>query len=615
LEAALEGAKAIMDGKLSSMNVSTNDSDKCYIHNNIFYTFCVDDYMKRTQPRGEEAPNSQVIVSADLHNIKYLEHMDGKDFHSVQTAIIQYRGQCLTAQSMIQGILYYDEKTWTKYGSVNDGKNIAADPEFNEIMKKISKVFHSKDNLKFKDNEGVEHTLNTSIDVKGIQGGDNRKYLLDLFRVCPRDLNWPEEFNNAVIFKPKLVEHYLNHLKSQVVEEVRSKFMSKITELKEREQKILAEVPEIKESETEEDKLKREELKKISEEKSEKLREELKAIQESNMTELDEEMKKREMLDYRFDASLYSGFESCYTDPEEEEKERQKLRDLAQFAKTKMVRRFIFEWSRMTKMVPIDSSSLLKAMANYGLSSRYLGLVLQALDPEVHVKQTVLVQRSILVRCLKYYLNMVIRTVPSFQLCDTLAHLLNLAVGGKGVSDFLRSKVAQLKTNKPIENGDLQEGEKKKKKKAKKIKEVHCDVELNSYLFLSPEEFFQEINAISEVRFLQKFAQKNFTEFVFASNSIDRISFLREICLSIGLCLGFRDFNLADVEDMKIFELPIKPNDIGEFIPIVKANPIEFDQAKINYAIGSQHINNGEFEGAVELFEGSLQALLNVFDL
>lgn len=57
-------------------------------------------------------------------------------------------------------------------------------------MRIISKLFNVREGLKFCDWEGKEFVLNSSVEVKGIQGGDGRKYILDFLRTSPRDLNW-----------------------------------------------------------------------------------------------------------------------------------------------------------------------------------------------------------------------------------------------------------------------------------------------------------------------------------------------------------------------------------------------------------------------------------------
>ena len=59
-------------------------------------------------------------------------------------------------------------------------------------MKKICEYFFIEDSVKFKDEAGDTYELAGSLEVKGIQGTDRRKYFLDLMRLSPRDLNYKD---------------------------------------------------------------------------------------------------------------------------------------------------------------------------------------------------------------------------------------------------------------------------------------------------------------------------------------------------------------------------------------------------------------------------------------
>ena len=45
---------------------------------------------------------------------------------------------------------------------------------------------------KVKDESGASHSLYTSLDIKGMLGTDNRKYLLELYRLTPIDITFLE---------------------------------------------------------------------------------------------------------------------------------------------------------------------------------------------------------------------------------------------------------------------------------------------------------------------------------------------------------------------------------------------------------------------------------------
>ena len=618
LEAALEGAKAIVEGKLASMNVSIQQNDKCFIYNNIFYTFCSDDHLKVNQPRGDDAPSTAVTAARDMDNMKLLEELDGKDIHTVQTALIRYKGFTVTAQSLIQGILYYDEKTWTKYGSVDEGKTISNDPQFAEVISKISKIFHAKEDLLFKDKDGKDFSMVSPIDIKGILGGDGRKYVLDLFRMCPRDLNWEGPDFDAVVFRPKLVENYLYQLKLDITEEKRALHSERIAALKQQQQQLLVQASQKPEKPSGEEPT-REELEAQTQglrESLQRIKEELQQVQVQMYKEIEEEIKNRNIGEFKFDTSLYSGLESTYADPAQEQAEREKLRKLATFAREKMIKTFVEEWNRMAKVAPLDTASLITALHNFGLSSRYLGYLLQHLDVHTSMKHFLLAQRAVMVQSLKHLFEHILRTIPAIQIPDTLSHLLNCVTASKCAADFLETKVAHMSRSTgatselpadPV-NGD----KKKKKKKGKKILQVKCDIEPNEYMLFTPKQLFAAMNQIAEARYKHKFAQTQFYELIYSSNATDRVSLLREISLSIGLCLSFRDYLFDDQENPSFFELPIKPSDIGDFVPIIKKQDVEFSYAKVNYNLGAQYVASGKYESAIEIYNSTLQALLNV---
>ena len=45
--------------------------------------------------------------------------------------------------------------------------------------------------------------------MKGILGSDKRKYILDLMRLSPRDINYKGEDNLCCVFRLELIENYI----------------------------------------------------------------------------------------------------------------------------------------------------------------------------------------------------------------------------------------------------------------------------------------------------------------------------------------------------------------------------------------------------------------------
>ena len=59
------------------------------------------------------------------------------------------------------------------------------------LAQKITET--SLQSLQAEERGPVERTLLLPCDVKGMLGGDRRRYLLECNRLAPRDLNWPDD--------------------------------------------------------------------------------------------------------------------------------------------------------------------------------------------------------------------------------------------------------------------------------------------------------------------------------------------------------------------------------------------------------------------------------------
>jgi len=88
----------------------------------------------------------------------------------------------------------------------------------------VSKAFRVKKHAVW-DKEGKKHELEGSVETKGLLGTDGRKYILDLYRLTPLDIQWldgywsdsdgqatkPKECNyphRMAVMRPELVEAY-----------------------------------------------------------------------------------------------------------------------------------------------------------------------------------------------------------------------------------------------------------------------------------------------------------------------------------------------------------------------------------------------------------------------
>lgn len=58
-------------------------------------------------------------------------------------------------------------------------------------MVEVANKLNLEDDVKVTDGNGVEKRIAISPDIKGILGSNQKKYILDLLRISPRDLNYP----------------------------------------------------------------------------------------------------------------------------------------------------------------------------------------------------------------------------------------------------------------------------------------------------------------------------------------------------------------------------------------------------------------------------------------
>ena len=133
--------------------------------------------------------------------------MDIDGLHILSTAHVNYKGWRAVAQGIIPGILTTnDQSQLTEYGSVNEGKTIYKSDAFHDILTKVCEKLNIK-TTKILGGDNKEIELAGSYDIKGIKGTD-RRYLLDLIRLTPRDANYKDAEHSSYLVRPELILHY-----------------------------------------------------------------------------------------------------------------------------------------------------------------------------------------------------------------------------------------------------------------------------------------------------------------------------------------------------------------------------------------------------------------------
>lgn len=187
VSAATRGAMAVVDGNVMALNPSEDTKMQMFIWNNIFFSLGFDVREHYKELGGDAA--AFVAPCNDLHGVRAYSSIDIKGLFTLATAVIDYKGYRVTAQSIIPGILERDQEQSVVYGSIDFGKTVVSNPKYGELLNEAAsqlKIVPHK--VISKDDEVVE--IHSSVECKGIIGNDGRHYILDLLRTFPLDPNF-----------------------------------------------------------------------------------------------------------------------------------------------------------------------------------------------------------------------------------------------------------------------------------------------------------------------------------------------------------------------------------------------------------------------------------------
>ncbi|KAJ3301440.1 Intracellular distribution of mitochondria, partial [Blyttiomyces sp. JEL0837] len=202
VDAAAKGVVSIVSRSLSPINPEEIDETaQMYIHGGMFFSHGNDS--KESFERFGGAAAAHVAVGKDVDGINVLMGLDLEGLYTLGTAVVDFKGQRIVAQSIIPGILKRQQQQILKmqerleelekadagedvkvddvneeivdnvvvYGSVDGGKTIGCDKEFHEIAGKVAKALHL-DEHEVLDGNGKAHRLFMAVDTKGIVGND-----------------------------------------------------------------------------------------------------------------------------------------------------------------------------------------------------------------------------------------------------------------------------------------------------------------------------------------------------------------------------------------------------------------------------------------------------------
>lgn len=67
-----------------------------------------------------------------MKNLKTLFELEIEGINTINTCSVEYLGRRIIVQTVIQGILHFDQNTWNCYGTIDDGKTMTWNEEFHK---------------------------------------------------------------------------------------------------------------------------------------------------------------------------------------------------------------------------------------------------------------------------------------------------------------------------------------------------------------------------------------------------------------------------------------------------------------------------------------------------
>lgn len=413
-DSAVRGAVLVARGEIAPLNPTESRDAQIFISNNVFYSFGADGAEIFTSEGGDAA--ARVAVGKDVAGVKLVNQLDIEGLHTPGTVIVDHLGKRIVCQSIVPGIFKQREpgEHQVDYGGV-EGREIVADNEvFVPVFSKLSKTLHVKKHSVW-DKDGKKHTLEGSVETKGLLGTDGRKYVLDLYRLTPPDVKWLEDYwkdgsageeksndfdypHRMAVLRPELVELY---------------WRTQLYAHNAKHSESLAK----------------------KEKASEKTIEKESKQEETNGTT--ESVKKSEtptipLFDLTFNSDVYSGqIPQSDEDKKELADDEEKVKSICEYLRNTAIPEFIKDLQEGDVGFPMDGGSLSKLMHKRGINIRYLGVVARLAKSQTSRLDALyaLSTQEMIGRAFKHISHQHLKNLPAPFATSALSHLLNCLLG------------------------------------------------------------------------------------------------------------------------------------------------------------------------------------------
>lgn len=196
-QTAVSTACDIVRGNVAPLNPQEPRDKHIFLRNNIFYSFGVNATGAHDLTGGDEA--ARYCFSKDIAAVRLLNRVDADSVCNLLSCVVDFLGERVVCQAPVPGIFadHVDAEgnpaDKVAYGYLIESDTVHADKDFETILKPVAEAFHLKPHsVELASGSKAESPLLTSKDIKGIKGTDGRKYVIDLYRTTPLDIEFIE---------------------------------------------------------------------------------------------------------------------------------------------------------------------------------------------------------------------------------------------------------------------------------------------------------------------------------------------------------------------------------------------------------------------------------------
>ncbi|KAI9785189.1 MAG: Intracellular distribution of mitochondria [Geoglossum umbratile] len=525
-ECAARGALLVARGEVAPLNPTESRDAQIFLYNNVFFSYGADGVGTFAAEGGDEA--ARVATGKDVKGVKAVNDLDIPGLFTPGTVVVDYLGKRLVGQSIVPGIFKQRDpgENQIDYGGV-EGRDVVAEHEgFVPVFEKLSKSARVKRHPVW-DKEGKRHDLEGSVETKGLLGTDGRKYVLDLYRITPLDVNWLEECwvgkadvveasankshhgpypHRMAVLRPELVEAFWKvKLKNWVNEELDRRRQAKKAkgELETGGTPTNESDAEIAETKT-------------NGAKADKTDEKMATNHNSEKPELEQERIDVSNFYFALNPDVFAG-QVPQTDGEKAEwaQDEKDVGEVCDYLRSTIIPEFIHDLDEGDLGYPMDGESLSRLMHKRGINIRYLGKIAALARAQGRRVESVniLAIQEMISRGFKHVANRYLRYLPAPFAAECIAHLLNCLLG------------TGLNANPVVEIDDT-------------LRSIYPEADLG-FEKVTPESLKHEV----ELQVRRRYRYDLDEEWV---PKIRHVQLLREIALKMGLQLEAKEYYFLD---------------------------------------------------------------------